>query len=250
MGSALGAIAIGGPAALAIIQPQIVLPLLGIAGCLGWLRMRVTSEQQQAFAERIIAIEDRSRTAADILEDIRDGTIELKVDLDDLVKGDVADALAGAQGDADATLRPELYEEILTALAENASKEQLEFLKADFDEHREITEILAWTNDRRGREIHDLVRDIVTELEEQTTGLQRIEEKLEAHHVQNQAEHEKTRRTITSTLEKQKPGVSTSGGSGTGPLSGETVDLLVRELCESHAVLRKKHEPETDLTED
>ncbi len=150
-------------AAIASIDPTLGVSVLAIFTTLGlarWYKNKRDETQEQAFLLRLETLADKSAKATDVLKDIADGTIELKVELDAFVKQDIADVVTATLASPQSNLREGLREEFADLLKNHATSQQLSAFTTALPDSIEELRVLAWTNDARGREMLELIKEI------------------------------------------------------------------------------------------
>ncbi len=151
-------------AAIAALDPTCCVAVFGLAtvcGVVRHFRGKRSAEESARLHEEIRRLAERAAQGRDVLQDIADGTIELKVNVDDFVKADIAACVAGVAGRPGSPVRLAIREELSQALKEWAAAPQLVHLGRSFPEFAETVEILLWTQDHRGREHSEMLGEIV-----------------------------------------------------------------------------------------
>lgn len=155
---------LGFAGAIALVEPTCCVAVLGLATICGIVRFykqkRSQQEQEQLLAD-VSTLASKAAAGTDVLRDLADGTIELKVNLDHFVKQDIAAYVNAAVGKSESVLRRAIHEEFLEAFRDHAIPEQAAYLGRTFPEFVETLEVLSWTADHRGREHTAMLKEIV-----------------------------------------------------------------------------------------
>jgi predicted RNA binding protein with dsRBD fold (UPF0201 family) len=158
---------VGIAGAIALIKPTIAAPVIAAAAICGLFRYLSGRRTEARDAEIHAQTQKLARKAGegtDILQSIADGTIELKVDVDQLVKQDIAAVVDDILGKPGSSVRLGLKEEVETTLAQHPRLSEIEghlsTLVGGMDELR----ILGWT-------AVDLIRKLSQKLNAPSFGL-------------------------------------------------------------------------------
>ena len=139
--------------------------LIGVAGLLripSMLKSKQREEQLDALAEAVKAAKARTDKSEDLLRSIVDGSIELNVNFDELVKDDLANAVAGKvlEGISERTLN-----ETEAAFEGLTAEQQVELL-----EHAYNTLVIVQTNNEILQTHTELLQDILSDLQSRKAG--------------------------------------------------------------------------------
>jgi tetratricopeptide (TPR) repeat protein len=161
---------VGLAGAVAMINPAIAAPVIALAvvcGVARYISSRRDAARDQEMHDQIRTLAEKAARGADVIREIADGTIELKVDLDGLVKRDIAAVVAERLGQPGSELREAISDEFEKAISSHPeATEILRSLRELIDKTEELR-ILAWTNDARGREQSDDLKKILAFIESQ-----------------------------------------------------------------------------------
>jgi len=197
----------GGWTAMQAVDSRTFVAAAAVAGLFGWIRHLTNRDEKEReqLARAIRAIKCDARTASDLIEGIATGRIEVSFTIDELMKSEIEDACRrivaapiSGLSDRDATT-------ILDALYRSASRQQLESLKSEFDDYREVSEMLSWTLDHRTREQGTIllnIQKLVAEVAAQCPVLISIEQKIDAI-VQSTARMDTTLQRVAEILEQR-----------------------------------------------
>ena len=155
---------LGFAGAIAMLEPNCCAAVVGLATVCGVVRFyktKRTEEEQQKLLAEIQRLAAKASDGTDILHDLRDGTLMLSVEVDDLVKQDIANFVDATSAKPGSAMRAAIREEFEEALREGATPGQLLWIGKTYPEFAETIEILLWTIDHRTREHTALLREIV-----------------------------------------------------------------------------------------
>jgi len=184
--SCLATMITGGPQALANTDPHFVIGAAafgGLVGVFNWVKSNTDRNKAKLLANIIEQSATDSVTALRLIADIAKGNLKVSIRVDDNLKSELVSACRRALAAEKDGISTADAERILAAIHETATREQLESLQAEFDDYREVTEMLLWTQDHRGREHDTILRNIqelVAKVADQCPALIRIEQKLDS----------------------------------------------------------------------
>ena len=147
---------VGLAGAIAVVNPAIAGPVIALAVACGVCRhlsKRRDAAADKALLDQVHLLASRAAEGRNVLQDITDGTTPLNVEVDDLVKMDIADFVDARLGERESRMRSGLREEIESVLTLHPRLEQV---NAD----QEVLRVLAWTNEDRGRRLEEKVDEM------------------------------------------------------------------------------------------
>ncbi len=182
--SAIATLVTGGTQALTNADPHVLIGASafgGLIGLFGWIKSKHDRCKADQVADLLQQNASDSLTALQLIAEICKGNLKVSVRIDEGLKGELESACRRAITAERNGLSRSDAETIVAAIHESATHDQLERLKGNFDDFREVTEMLLWTQDHRGRE-HDAIltniQNLVVRVATQCPALIRIEEKL------------------------------------------------------------------------
>lgn len=152
--------------AIAAINPTIAAPVLALATVCGICRFVHRSCDKKRDEELRVQCLDLASKAAqgtDILDDIANGKIKLKIDVGDLdlIKQDITKFFDVKKGKLGSQIRQDLAEEFEKMLAVHPQMPQILKLNEDILDKVEQIRILAWTQDHRGRMLDEYFQSLL-----------------------------------------------------------------------------------------
>lgn len=155
---------VGLTGAIHLVNFAIAGPVLAVAvacGACRFLKGKRDEAADRAFREQIADFAKRAAEGQDVLQDIADGTIPLNVEVDDLVKMDIASFVDTALGSSTSQMREGFRQELEEALNIHPQVTQV-------NAELEVLRVLAWTNDARGRRLEARIQALELDLQART----------------------------------------------------------------------------------